>query len=157
MITDLKMMKKTIDNKAAKPSFIKVLKQSAMAFFKVSPMIVAVLALSALLLTFVPAQQVKNVFTGNPVTDTLFGTLTGGIMVGNAMISYILGGELLKMNISMYAVTAFLLAWVSIGYVQIPMEISFFGKRFTFAKNILSIVFTLIISILIVATYEKIS
>ena len=128
-----------------------------MAFFKVSPMIVAVLALSALLLTFIPAEQVKNVFTGNPVTDTLFGTLTGGIMVGNAMISYILGGELLNMNISMYAVTAFLWAWVSIGYVQIPMEISFFGKRFTFAKNILSIVFTLIISILIVATYEKIS
>ncbi len=157
MITDLKdlMMKKT-KNKNRNLSFGMALKQSANGFLKVSPMIAGVLGLSALLLTFIPPEQVKTVFTGNPVTDTLYGTLTGGIMVGNAMISYILGGELLKMNISMYAVTAFLLAWVSIGYVQIPMEISFFGKRFTIVRNVLSIIFTLIISILIVYTYENI-
>jgi uncharacterized membrane protein YraQ (UPF0718 family) len=150
------MMKKITNNKVQSPSFAKVLKQSAIGLYKVSPMIIGVLGLSALLLTFVPPEKVKAVFTGNPVTDTLFGTLTGGVMVGNAMVSYILGGELLKINISMYAVTAFLLAWVSIGYVQIPMEISFFGKRFTLIRNLLAIIFTLIISILIVVTYENI-
>jgi len=139
-----------------KRSFIQILKQAALGVFYVSPMILGVLGLSAILLTFVTPEQVKTVFTGNPVTDTLYGTLLGGVMMGNAMISYILGGELLKMGISLYAVTAFLLAWVSIGYVQIPMEISFFGKRFTIIRNVMAIVFTLIISILIVLTYEAI-
>ncbi len=149
------MMKKKM-NKQDKPTFTKVLKQAALNIYYVSPMILGVLGLSAILITFVTSEQVKTVFTGNPVTDTLYGTLMGGVMMGNAMISYILGGELLKMGISLYAVTAFLLAWVSLGYVQIPMEISFFGKRFTIIRNIMAIIFTLLISILIVWTYEAI-
>ncbi len=149
------MMKKKM-NKQDKPTFTKVLKQAALNIYYVSPMILGVLGLSAILITFVTPEQVKTVFTGNPVTDTLYGTLMGGVMMGNAMISYILGGELLKMGISLYAVTAFLLAWVSLGYVQIPMEISFFGKRFTIIRNIMAIIFTLLISILIVWTYEAI-
>ncbi len=76
--------------------------------------------------------------------------------MGNAMISYILGGELLKMGVSLYAVTAFLLAWVTIGYVQLPMEITFLGKRFTVIRNLMAIFFTLLISILIVLMYENI-
>jgi uncharacterized membrane protein YraQ (UPF0718 family) len=138
------------------PSFIQVLKKSAVGIYYVSPMILAVLGLSALLISFVTPEQAKSLFTGNGFTDTIYGTISGSIMMGNAMISYILGGELIKMNISLYAITAFLLAWVSLGYVQIPLEISYFGKRFTYTRNILAIVFTLIISVLIVITYEAV-
>jgi len=149
-------MTKTKNNQPEKPVFTDVLKKSAFNIFYVSPMILGVLGLSAVLLTYITPQQVKTVFTGNPVTDTLYGAVLGGIMMGNAMISYILGGELLKMGVSLYAVTAFLLAWVTTGYVQIPMEISFFGKRFTVIRNLLTLIFTLIVSVLIVYTYEKI-
>ncbi len=139
-----------------KPDFIQVLKQAALGIFYVSPMILGVLGLSAILLTFITPGQIKTLFTGNAVTDTLYGTITGAIMMGNAMISYILGGELLKMGVSLYAVTAFLLAWVSLGLVQIPMELSFFGKRFVIIRNLMAFVFTLLISILIVMTYEAV-
>jgi len=150
-----KMMEKKTTNLPQRPAFIQVLKKSALGILYVSPMILGVLGLSALLLTYVTPEQVKTVFTGNSITDTLYGTFLGGIMMGNAMISYILGGELLKIGVSLYAVTAFLLSWVTIGYVQIPMEITFFGKRFTIIRNLMALIFTLIISILIVLTYEK--
>jgi uncharacterized membrane protein YraQ (UPF0718 family) len=137
-------------------AFLPELKKAALNIYYVSPMILGVLGLSAILLTFITPSQIKTVFTGNPVADTIYGTFTGAIMMGNAMLSYILGGELLKMGVSMYAVTAFLLAWVSLGFVQLPMEVSFFGKRFVFIRNLLAVLFTLIISILIVMTYESI-
>ncbi len=143
-------------NQPKKRTFAMVLKQAAMSIYYVSPMILGVLGLSALLLTFITPDQVKTVFTGNPVTDTLYGTIIGSVMMGNAMISYILGGELLKLGVSLYAVTAFLLAWVTLGWVQIPVEISFFGKRFVLWRNVSAFIFTLIISILIVYTYEAI-
>ena len=137
-----------------KPKFSKILKQAALSIYYMLPMIIGILGLSAILITFIKPEQVKQVFTGMPLTDTIYGLFLGAIMMGNAMLSYILGGELLKMGISLYAVTAFLLAWVSLGIVQIPMEIEFFGKRFVIVRNVMAIIFTLITSLLIVVTYE---
>ena len=137
-------------------SFLAVLKKSTLSFYYVSPMILGVLGISALLITFVSPTEAHKIFTGNKTLDTIYGAVLGSIMMGNALLSYILAGEFQNMNISLFAITAFLLSWVSIGYVQIPMEISFFGKRFTFVRNGLAIVFTLIISVLIVVTYEKV-
>ncbi len=137
-----------------KPVFTQALKKSALGIYYVSPMILGVLGLSTLLVRFISTEQVKTVFTGSQYTDTFYGAITGSVMMGNALISYILGGELLNMDVTLFAVTAFLLSWVSLGVVQIPLEISYFGKRFTLFKNILAFVFTLVISVLIVWTYE---
>ena len=145
-------MKKKIKNK----TFTHVLKQSALSIYYVSPMILSVLGIAALLITYITTKQMQNLFKGNVLLDSIYGTIAGGIMMGNAMVSYILGSELQAMHISLYAITAFLLSWVSLGYVQIPMEISFFGKKFVIIRNILALIFTFIISILIVFTYEKI-
>jgi len=135
--------------------FKSALKKASMGIFYMSPMIIGVLGLSALMLGFISPQQIKTVFTGNPLVDTVYGLLSGAIMLGNAMLGYILGAELLKMEVSLYAVTAFLLAWVSLGFVQIPMELSFFGKKFVIIRNLLAFVFSLIISVLIVVSYES--
>ncbi len=137
-----------------RPLFSRTLKQAGLNIYYMSPMILGVLGLSAILITFIKPEQVKQVFTGMPLTDTIYGLFFGAIMMGNAVLSYILGGELLKMGISLYAVTAFLLAWITLGIVQIPMEIEFFGKRFVIVRYMMAIVFTLICSFLIVITYE---
>jgi uncharacterized membrane protein YraQ (UPF0718 family) len=142
--------------KTNRKSFKQILIQSALGIYYVSPMILSVLGIAALLITFITPEQMQNIFKGNTLLDSIYGTIVGGIMMGNAMISYILGSELQDMHISLYAITAFLLSWVSLGYIQIPMEISFFGKRFVIIRNILALIFTFIISILIVFTYEKI-
>jgi len=148
----LKVLRKMKTNKFHE--FWVALKKATLGIFYMSPMIFGILGLSALMLRFISPQQMKVVFTGNPLVDTVYGSFTGAIMVGNAMLGYILGAELLKMKISLYAVTAFLLAWVTLGFVQIPMEVSFFGKKFVLIRNLLAFIFTLIISILIVMTYE---
>ena len=120
------------------------------------PMIVSILGLVGLLQTFVSKEMLASFFTGDAVRDTLVGTLAGAIAVGNAMVSYILGGELLNQGISLYAVTAFVLAWVTLGVVQLPAEAEVFGLRFTIYRNLLAFVSTLLVAIATVWTLELI-
>ncbi len=132
--------------------FLKEFKKALMGLASLLPMIVGVMLLVGLFEIFVTKKMLLFVFTSNPIKDTLIGTLSGAVAVGQAIVSYIIGGELLKEGISMYAVSAFILAWVTLGFVQLPAESSVFGFKFTVYRNILSFVFTVIVAIATVFT-----
>ena len=103
------------------------------------------------------AAGMTAVFSGNALLDTLFGTGLGSILAGNPLNSYVIGGELLQQGVSLYAVTAFIAAWVTIGLVQLPAEMAALGKKFALIRNTLSMVLCIAISILTVVTYYAFS
>lgn len=137
-----------------KGGFRKQLGRAGLAVLGMMPMIVAILGLLGLMEAFISNEMLTSLFTGNAVYDTLIGTLSGAVAVGNAMVSYILGGELLHQGISLYAVTAFVLAWVTLGVVQLPAEAEVFGLRFTVYRNLLAFVFTILVAIATVWTLQ---
>ena len=112
----------------------------------VLPMLFAVIGLVGLFQAVVTPQMLHSLFSGAPLQDTLIATLVGGVSVGQPFFSYIIGGELLKEGISLYAVTAFILAWVTLGVVQLPLEWALFGSRFTIVRNLLSLLFALLVA-----------
>lgn len=112
----------------------------------VLPMLFAVIGLVGLFQAVVTPQMLQAVFNGDMLHDTLAGTLVGAVSVGQPFLSYIIGGELLKEGISLCAVTAFILAWVTLGIIQLPLEWAIFGRRFTLVRNLLSLLFTLLIA-----------
>ena len=93
-------------------------KQAFLSTFKslctIMPMLFAVVGLVGLFQAAVSPQMLQSLFSGFPLQDTFIATLIGGVSVGQPFLSYIIGGELLKEGISLYAVTAFIL-------VSIPM------------------------------------
>ncbi len=121
------------------------------------PMILGVVGLVGLFQTLITPEFLSAFFTGDLLRDTLVGTVAGGVAAGQAMVSYIIGGELLKEGISMYAVSAFVLSWVTLGVVQLPLEVEVLGMRFTVLRNILAFVFTIVVAILTVATVRIVS
>ena len=80
--------------------------------------------------------------------DVFIGAIAGSILAGNPITSYILGGEFLKQGVGIIAVTAFLVAWVTVGIIQYPMEASIFGKKFALIRNFLAFFSSLIIGII---------
>ena len=76
----------------------------------------------------------------------------GGVLTGNPMVSYILSGELTAAGISLFAVTAFILSWVTLGVVQLPAEVEIFGLRFTFYRTLFTFFTTILVSIATVLT-----
>lgn len=137
------------------------LKQALLGSLKslstILPMLFAVIGLIGLFQTVVTPQMLHAVFNGGVLHDTLAGTFVGGVSVGQPFFSYIIGGELLKEGISLYAVTAFILAWVTLGIVQLPLEWALFGSWFTIVRNLLSFLFALLIAFATVATFGILS
>ncbi len=133
-------------------SFIQAFIKSLAGFLFNLPLLVSVIFLTGLFEVFITPQMLASLFSGNTLSDTITGTLIGGASVGQPFVSYLIGGELLDDGMSYYAVTAFILSWVTLGIVQLPYEYSLFGARFTLTRNILAFVFALLIAIATVKT-----
>ena len=84
------------------------------------------------------------------IIDTLIGALAGSIAGGNPVTSFIIGGELMSQGVSMLAITAFIVAWVTVGVIQLPAEALMLGKRFALLRNVISFITAVIIAILTV-------
>jgi len=129
-------------------SFKEAITKAGRMLWNVFPFILGTILLVSLMITLIPQSFYLLIFQGNKILDPFIGSFIGSISAGNPLISYIIGGELLKQGISMIAVTAFIVAWVTVGVVQLPAESAILGKRFAFIRNILAFVFAIIVAII---------
>lgn len=106
----------------------------------------------SLLKTAVPESLYSTIFTGNILIDPFIGSLIGSIAAGNPITSYIIGGELIKQGVSLFAVTAFLLSWVTVGIISLPAEMDILGKKFALTRNIICFIVSFLVAILTVIT-----
>ncbi len=121
-------------------------KNTLRTLIMVMPMLLSVIGLMGLFETLVTPEMIHSIFQGSPFEDMLIGTGAGAISVGQPFLSYAIGGELLNDGVSLYAVTAFILSFVTLGLVQLPLEWGLFGTRFTVLRNLLSFIFAFLIS-----------
>ncbi len=131
-----------------KNAFVKTLNSFKQTF----PVIVGVLLLLSIAISAIPKAFYSTVFSGNKFLDPLLGAVLGSISGGNPITSYVLGGELLNQGVSLIAVAAFILAWVTVGVIQLPAESLMLGKRFAIARNAVSFLTAIAVAILTVIT-----
>jgi uncharacterized membrane protein YraQ (UPF0718 family) len=112
------------------------------------PVLIGVILLISLVHAFIPKSLYSAFFRGNLILDTFIGSVLGSILAGNPVTSYVLGGELLEQGVSLLAVTAFLVAWVTVGIVQLPAEAMLLGKKFAIIRNSTAFIFAIIASII---------
>jgi uncharacterized membrane protein YraQ (UPF0718 family) len=143
---------------ATKVFFKMTLKQSALktlkSFYKISPLIVGVILLISLISKLIPRSIYSIVFRNNPLLDSIIGSIIGSISTGPPITSYILGGEFLKEGVSLIAVTAFMVAWVTVGIIQFPAESYILGIKFAIIRNIMSFIFSIVVAIITVAIFS---
>lgn len=128
----------------------KSFQKSLFSLLKTLPIMMSVMLLIGLFKVFVSFEKINALLTGNTIIDSIYGALSGSILAGNVVNSYVIGYEMLNSSISLYAITAFLVAWVTVGFVQIPAEIEIFGTKFTVLRNLFSVILSIVISILTV-------
>lgn len=127
-------------------------------FKRTIPYILGMLLLVSLSMVLIPPSFYIRIFSpGREILNLFFGTALGSIAIGSPIIGYIIGGELLKQGVNLIAVTAFILAWVSVGLVQLPMESLLFSKKFAITRNIVSFIAAMIIAALTVLTLSFVS
>ena len=130
----------------------KSLEKTTSMFLGILPVIVGVILLTALLVELLPAEAVAAWFGHSDFLDALVGAVAGSISAGHPVSSYVLGGELLDKGVSLVAVTAFLVSWVSVGSIQLPAEAVMLGWRFALLRNLVCFLSSILIAVLTVAT-----
>jgi uncharacterized membrane protein YraQ (UPF0718 family) len=130
------------------------LEQTLKSLWMIMPMLVAVIGLIGLFEAVVTPEMLRGLFNGSTFKEIIVGILSGAVSVGQPFVSYAIGGELLHDGVSLYAVTAFILSFVTLGLVQLPLEWALFGTRFTLLRNLLSLLFAFLISVATVYTLE---
>lgn len=111
-------------------------------FVQALPVIAGMLLLTSLAFTLFSPGQAALLFGHNQYLDALLGTTIGSIAAGPPLASYLLGGELRAGGVSLLAVTALVVSWVTVGLVQLPAEALFLGRRFAVTRNLVAFVFT---------------
>ena len=122
------------------------------SFLTTFPLLLGIILLIGLFRVIISQEMISSLFTGDMLRDTALGSVIGSVSAGNAVTSYIIGGELLKNGVSFFAVTSFIVAWVTVGIVQLPAEAAFFGKRFAIARNIISFILCFVVTVSVVIT-----
>jgi len=106
--------------------------------------------LISLISTLIPKSFYTKIFVKNIFLDSLIGSIAGSVSTGTPITSYIFGGELLDQGVSLIAVSAFLVAWVTVGIIQLPAESAILGKKFTFLRNGTAFILAIIVALITV-------
>ncbi|MCX8094708.1 MAG: hypothetical protein N3D74_00745 [Caldisericia bacterium] len=133
------------ENKKLKRSIKKGIKQ----FIKNSIRLFAIFLIIGMLQSFLSKENVGNfLLKFNGFKGIIFGELTGAVMMGPVASGYPIAKYLLENGANISLVSAFLLSWVLIGFISISIEFKEFGKKFAISRNLLTLIFIIIISIL---------
>jgi len=129
---------------------IEALAMTGRQFGKMLPVLIGIVLLMGLFKAFISKDLLLSIFSGNKILDTLWGACFGSILPGNPINSYVIGGEMLENGVSLFAVTAFMLTWVSVGLIQLPAEMVALGRRFSLLRNTVSFVVSIGVAIVTV-------
>ena len=136
------MLNKKDDKKGIAISFYKAFK----SFGTTLPIMLGIILILGLFRTFISKEMLISIFTGDTFQSTFIGALVGSVFTGNPVTSYIIGGELIKENVNLLAITSFIVAWVTVGIIQLPAEAGILGRKFAFNRNILSFILSILVS-----------
>lgn len=125
-------------------------KQTFNNFKKSLPFLLGIVLLLAFLMSIISTSFIQTIFTGNALLDSFTGSVFGSVLAGNPVNGYIISSELLGQGVSMVAVVAFIVSWVTVGVVQLPAEASLLGKKFAIVRNLISFAMAIAIAIITV-------
>lgn len=120
----------------------------SLKFFRVLalPILMIVWAIG-FLLAFLPSETILNTIgQGAGIKGMLLAALFGSVVLIQAFIAFPLAGAFLRQGADVRSIAAFVTTLVMVGVATAPLEVKFFGKKFTRWRNGLSFVFAVIIA-----------
>jgi len=130
-------------------SFVKDKKKTALSlkrawkmFVNVLPQFVAILLLVGLLLAVVTPETIQRVIgTESGFVGMLITSLLGAIALIPALIAFPVAAELLNNGAGITQIAVFISTLTMVGFVTLPMEIKYLGKKVAVLRNVLAYLF----------------
>jgi uncharacterized membrane protein YraQ (UPF0718 family) len=126
----------------------RALKISAKSLTGLVPRILGMVGLVGLVLALVPPAMITRLFSVHGIGGFVLVAGIGSLITMPAPIAFPLVGSLFKLGAAPATLAAFVTTLTMVGMITAPMEISYFGKRFTIIRQCLSFVTAIIIGLL---------
>jgi uncharacterized membrane protein YraQ (UPF0718 family) len=118
------------------------------SFMGLIPSLLGMTGLVGLILALLPPDLLTNLFRSHGIAGFVLISLVGSLVTMPAPVAFPLAGSLLKLGASLPALAAFITTLTMVGIVTAPMEMAYFGKRFTVVRQSLSFILAIMIGIL---------
>jgi len=117
---------------------------------RMTPLLLAIFALIGLFNEFVPPDLIRNwLGAENQLLSLLNGGLVGAVAIGPPVAAFPIAASFIETGAWPPAAAAFIVSWVSVGIISLPVEAHVFGWRFAAWRNIITFVAALLIGLLI--------
>ncbi|MBY0414537.1 MAG: hypothetical protein K2Q18_10240 [Bdellovibrionales bacterium] len=122
---------------------------SLKSFKNLVPGLLGMIVIVGLILALIPTEVLTTIFTYKGLMGFVIVSVIGAIVTIPAPIAFPLAGSLLKLGASYATLATFITTLTMVGLVTAPLEISYFGKRFTIMRQSLSFVAAIIIGLIL--------
>lgn len=111
--------------------------------------IIGIMLLIGMILAFIPPETIRDIAgKSNVLISTIVSALFGSITLIPAFVAFPLVGSLVDAGVSIVPAVAFLTTLTMVGIVTFSLEKEEFGAKFALARNLMSFIFAIIISML---------
>jgi len=150
---DIDIKKIKASNNKNKNRFVFAVKKNTIALLKLIPLFISIVLLINMIKVVIGYDFYKWLTTGNLLIDSFIYNTVGSILAGNAAISYYLASDMIKYGINLLLVVIFILAWVTVGFLQMPAESVLLGKKFAITRNSIAFITNIILAVVVVFLY----
>ncbi len=110
--------------------------------------IISILALIGLFLTLIPPGTIRTILGDTSVPlATIISAAFGSVSLIPAFVAFPLAASLVDQGAHLVSMAAFITTLTMVGFITAPIEIEYFGKKFTLIRNILSFLAAILIAL----------
>ena len=118
--------------------------------WRMVPLLLSIFGLIGLFQEFVPAEMIRSwLGADNHLLSLLTGGLVGAVAIGPPVAAFPIAGSFIATGAWPPAAAAFIVPWVSVGIVTLPVEAHVFGWRFALWRNTITFFAALLIGLMI--------
>ncbi|PLY06000.1 MAG: hypothetical protein C0624_04630, partial [Desulfuromonas sp.] len=108
---------------------------------RMAPLLLSIFALIGLYQEFVPTELIESwMGADGKLLSLLVGGLVGAVSIGPPVAAFPIAGSFIDSGAWPPAAAAFIVSWVSVGVITLPVEAHVFGWRFTLWRNVLTFI-----------------
>lgn len=124
------------------------LKNSLLSLKNLTSGILGMITLVGLILAIVPKEIITNIFSYEGAEGFITVSILGAIVTIPAPIAFPLAGSLFKAGANPAMLASFITTLTMVGLVTAPMEVTYFGKKFTVLRQSLSFIAAVLIGLI---------
>ncbi|MGG7176424.1 permease [Clostridium paraputrificum] len=138
-----------------KEKTIRALKKGWTSFENILPTILAVMAVIGITLSIVDEKLIASLIgPGSGMVGVLLSIGIGSITMMGGFIAFPLGATLLLRGAGVSQVAAFISSLMMVGFLTIPLEEKYWGRKTTILRNVFGLVISFIVGIVMGWVYK---